>query len=101
MFKTGRHDHDFFDSLRTIELFQNCSDKELAQVMHLATVLDVPPGRTLTRQGEAGRECFVIANGATRVERNGIVSPPTQGTVVGELALMDHVPRDGDGHDHD
>jgi CRP-like cAMP-binding protein len=81
------------DSLRAINLFEDCSNNELVEVMRLVTVLDLPAGRLLTRQGEAGRECFVIAHGATRIERNGFVSPPTQAEIVGELALMDHVPR--------
>src|SRR5215510_9239281 len=58
MFKTHCGDA-YFDWLRTIELFADCSDRELAEVMRFATVLDVPAGRTLTRQGDVGRECFV------------------------------------------
>jgi CRP-like cAMP-binding protein len=92
MFKTNGGDQ-FFDWLRSIHLFEHCSNKELAEVMRFATVLDVPAGRTLTRQGDVGRECFVTTEGGTSIERNGIVSLPTQGEVVGELALLDHAPR--------
>jgi len=92
MFKTYCGNHSF-DWLRTIALFADCSNRELAQVMRFATVLDVPAGRILTRQGDAGRECFVIADGSTSIERNGIVGSPTHGELVGELALLDHAPR--------
>jgi CRP-like cAMP-binding protein len=92
MFKTHGGDH-FFDWLRTIALFADCSNPDLAEVMRFATVLDLPAGRTLTRQGDVGRECFVTTEGGTSIERNGIVSLPTQGEVVGELALLDHAPR--------
>jgi CRP-like cAMP-binding protein len=92
MFKTYCGDL-YFDWLRSIELFADCSDRELAEVMRFATVLDVPAGRTLTRQGDVGRECFVTTEGGTSIERNGIVSLPTRGEVVGELALLDHAPR--------
>src|SRR5262249_8499545 len=92
MFKTHYGD-PYFDWLRTIELFADCSDRELAEVMRFATVLDVPAGRILTRQGDVGRECFVTTEGGTSIERNGIVSLPTQGEVIGELALLDHAPR--------
>jgi CRP/FNR family transcriptional regulator, cyclic AMP receptor protein len=79
--------------LRDIELFADCSDRDLDAVMRFVTPLDVPAGRVLTRQGELGRECFVVNDGATWIERNGLIGPPIRGEVAGELALIDHVPR--------
>ena len=79
--------------LRNIQLFADCSQRDLEAVMRFVTPLDVPAGRVLTRQGEVGRECFVITDGATWIERNGLIGPPIEGEIAGELALIDHVPR--------
>jgi CRP-like cAMP-binding protein len=97
MFGTSRHNRRSrraLDSLRELELFEECSDRELAKVMPLVTMVDVPPGRVLMRQGAAGAECFVIMHGDTKVERNGIITAEVgDGELVGELALIDHAPR--------
>ena len=92
MFKSAYRNHDL-EWLRNMELFTDCSDRDLDAVMRFVTPLDVPAGRVLTRQGDVGRECFVISDGATWIERNGLIGPPIQGEVAGELALIDHVPR--------
>jgi CRP-like cAMP-binding protein len=83
-----------FESLREVALFEQCSDRELRRVMPLVTTVDVPAGRVLMRQGAAGAECFVIVHGDTKVERNGVLTAEVgDGELVGELALLDHIPR--------
>jgi len=82
------------DALRRVGLFRNCTDRELGQVMRLVTSLDVSAGRVLTRQGAVGEECFVIVRGDATVARGGVVTAQVHdGDLVGELALLDHVPR--------
>jgi CRP-like cAMP-binding protein len=92
MFKSAYCSHNL-EWLHNIKLFSDCSDRDLDAVMRFVTPLDVPAGRVLTRQGEVGRECFVVSDGATWIERNGHIGPPIQGEVAGELALIDHAPR--------
>jgi CRP-like cAMP-binding protein len=94
MFKITSQRRRFFDPMHSVELFGECSDAELARVMPLLTTVSVPEGQLLTRQGEAGRECFVIVHGDATIERNGVVTARAHaGDIVGELALMDHIPR--------
>jgi len=89
-----RHSGPFFESLRGVALFAACSDRELARIAPLVTLIDLPAGRRLTDQGDVGRECFVILHGETKIMRNGIAATrPTRGEIIGELALMDHTPR--------
>jgi CRP-like cAMP-binding protein len=48
----------------------------------------------LTRQGETGRECFVIVEGEVKVERNGKkIGSLGPGACIGELSLLDKGPR--------
>jgi CRP-like cAMP-binding protein len=53
-------------------LFERCSHTELAMVSSVATTLDVPAGRVLAREGDIGREFFVIVAGKADVIRNGV-----------------------------
>ena len=82
------------DRLATIPLFRACSRKELQKIARATVETDVEPGGTLTEQGAAGRECFVIVEGTASVKRNGRkVATLGPGDYVGELSLLDHGPR--------
>ena len=87
------HDHRI-DGWAAIPLFAGCTRRQLAHVDELGSVLSVPAGRTLTQEGTPGRECFVLLDGAASVARAeqalGVVP---QGTIAGELALLDRVAR--------
>jgi CRP/FNR family transcriptional regulator, cyclic AMP receptor protein len=78
----------------SIPLFGGCSKKELAAVASIADEIDLAEGATLVRQGDRGREAFVIVEGTTRVTRNGRkVTDLGAGDVVGEMALVTDLPR--------
>ena len=80
--------------LRGVSLFSACSNRELARIASLADEVEVPKGRAFIRQGEVGREFFVIVDGEAKVSLPGrrakAVGP---GTALGELALFDQAPR--------
>ena len=90
-----RRDHDHrIDAWAAVPLFADCTRRQLAHVDELGSVLSVAAGRTLTLEGTPGRECFVLLDGAASVERADIpVGVVPQGTVAGELALLDRVAR--------
>jgi CRP/FNR family transcriptional regulator, cyclic AMP receptor protein len=80
--------------LATIPLFKNLSAKQLAAVSGLVTPLDVKQGRVLIREGEIGREFFVVVDGEAEVRRNGeVVAVRGAGTFFGEMALLFDRPR--------
>ncbi|TMJ98213.1 MAG: cyclic nucleotide-binding domain-containing protein [Actinobacteria bacterium] len=77
------------DALAAIPLFKGLSRSELAQLAKLSEDLEVEEGKELTRQGEIGREFFVIVDGEVTVERDGrewrTLGP---GDFFGEIALL-------------
>jgi|SRR5215207_4475035 len=80
--------------LREVSLFSVCSKRELARIASLADEIDVPEGRVLTRQGEPGREFFVIVDGRARVSVRGRRSRTLgPGSGFGEMSLLDQGPR--------
>lgn len=78
------------DHLSRIGMLSGCSERDLDRLARAADEVRLPAGTVLTRQGDVGREAFVIIGGSAEVERDGaIVARLGQGDVVGELALLD------------
>jgi CRP-like cAMP-binding protein len=76
--------------LRSVPLFQNFSQRDLDRVAKIADEVDSQPGEVLLRQGEPGRELFLIVQGKVRIERNGkVITHLGAGEVLGEIALLD------------
>jgi CRP-like cAMP-binding protein len=76
--------------LNGVDLLSKCSKNELRQIASLTTEIDVPAGKALTRQGEPGREFFIIVDGTAEASRNGITLATLSPTdFFGELALLD------------
>ena len=80
--------------LRGVSLFSACSNRELTRIASLADEIEVPEGRVLIRQGEPGREFFVIVEGKAKVLRRGRRAKTLgPGAGIGELSLLDQGPR--------
>jgi CRP/FNR family cyclic AMP-dependent transcriptional regulator len=80
--------------LRNAPLFAHCSKKELAAVALIADEIDLPEGRVLTREGENGREFFVLIEGTADVRRKGRkINAMNPGDFFGEIALVSNRPR--------
>jgi CRP-like cAMP-binding protein len=77
-----------------VPLFAALSRKQLAQVASIADEIDFRPGRTLIREGEPGREFFILLEGGAEVTRRGkVLATHRGGDFFGEVALMCNVPR--------
>jgi len=82
------------EMLRAVPLFAALGNREIESIERLADTVDVQAGYVLMRQGETGREMFVIASGSIAVERNGReIARLGPGDVVGEIALLSEGPR--------
>jgi CRP/FNR family transcriptional regulator, cyclic AMP receptor protein len=82
------------DLIKSVPLFARCSKKELAEIAGLADELELPEGKQLIRQGERGREFFVLLDGAVDVSRDGAtIDTMAAGDFFGEIALVSNVPR--------
>jgi CRP/FNR family cyclic AMP-dependent transcriptional regulator len=78
------------DLLRRTPVFDGCSQREIQRICRLAEVLPVRSGHPLVRQGQTGREFFLILEGRARVERDGLpVAMLGPGQFFGELSLID------------
>ena len=83
-----------FDMISKVPLFAGCSKRELGAIASVADELDVREGATLIREGERGREFFVLVEGSARVTRNGRkVNELAAGDWAGEIALITDTPR--------
>jgi CRP-like cAMP-binding protein len=80
--------------LRCIPELADASDKELARLASLFDEVDYAKGSVLIREGDIGREAFVIIEGKVAVTLGrrtlAILGP---GEVVGEMSLLDGGPR--------
>ena len=82
------------ERLAQIPLFAGLSKKELAAVSSLATRLDLPAGKELTKQGETGQEFVIVLDGQVDVVIDGnVVASRGPGEYFGEIALLSERPR--------
>jgi CRP/FNR family cyclic AMP-dependent transcriptional regulator len=88
------HRNAKLELLKRVPLFERCSKKELNEVASLADEIDIPSGRTLTKEGAPGREFVVIVEGAADVTRKGRkINTLRSGDFLGEIALVTGAPR--------
>jgi CRP-like cAMP-binding protein len=82
------------DLIRGVPLFARCTRAEVAEVAAIADEIDVPEDKELTREGDRGREFFVLLEGAAAVRRGGRkVNVLGRGDFFGEIALVSRSPR--------
>ncbi len=73
--------------LGNVELFSACSKSELSRIASLVDEIEAPKGRVLTRQGEPGREAFVVAAGRGKATIDGKkVASLEPGAIFGEMS---------------
>ena len=80
--------------LAGVPLFQACSLPELTKVAGIMAQLEEPEGKVLIREGEPGRDFFVLAEGTAEVRKgNRRISTLGPGDFAGEIALVTTAPR--------
>jgi CRP/FNR family transcriptional regulator, cyclic AMP receptor protein len=82
------------DLIKRVPLFSKLSKAKLNEVASIADEIDLPPGKSLTREGERGREFFVLIEGEAEVRKSGRrVNTLGPGDFLGEISLITKVPR--------
>ena len=90
----GRNNRLDVDWLANVSLFEGFDRSELERVAALAQRIEAEPGAELTDQGRYGDVCYVIVRGSANVYMNGeFVTGLGAGSMVGEMALIEHRPR--------
>lgn len=81
-------------ALKRSPLFEGLSNKELEELAQTSEDLEVEAGTVIARQGESGKEFFVVLEGEVDVTRDGKTLNPEGGAdFFGELALVADMPR--------
>jgi CRP-like cAMP-binding protein len=77
-----------------VPLFEHCSKRELEAIASVADEIDLADGKELMREGDPGREFFVILEGTAEVTQDGErINSLDAGDFFGEIALISEVPR--------
>lgn len=94
MFGSRKQAPEAASQLEGVGFFEGFSREELERVAQLAEEVEAQPGAQLMDQGRPGRECFVILEGTAGVYVSGEhIATLQPGSMVGEMALIDHRPR--------
>jgi CRP/FNR family transcriptional regulator, cyclic AMP receptor protein len=90
----GRNNRLDVDWLSNVSFFEGLDRHELERVAALANRVEAEPGAELTDQGRYGDVCYVIVEGVANVYMNAeYVTSLGAGSMVGEMALLEHRPR--------
>ncbi len=77
-----------------VPLFSRCSKRELGLIAGIADEIDLRAGKVLTKEGETGREFFVLLDGKVEIRRGGRKRVDLgAGDFLGEIALVSRSPR--------
>jgi len=95
MRRSGRRSRDpKVERLSHVQLFSACSTRDLSRIAALVEEVEVPAGRVLIRQGDPGREAFVISEGRAKATIRGKGTAKLgPGECFGEMALLKPAPR--------
>jgi CRP/FNR family cyclic AMP-dependent transcriptional regulator len=82
------------DLISQVPLFARCSKHELQELAAAADEIELPEGKVLTREGDRGREFFVLLDGTAEVTQGGqTIRTLGPGDFLGEIALISQEPR--------
>jgi CRP-like cAMP-binding protein len=80
--------------LGSLGFFEGFTDAELNLVSGIGEKLEIAAGTEFIDQGRVGDSCFVIVDGRAAIYIRGeFITSVRSGSMVGEMALVEHRPR--------
>jgi CRP-like cAMP-binding protein len=80
--------------IKKVPLFSRLDKQALQDVAHIADELDLPSGKVMAKQGDRGREFFVLLDGEAEVTKGDRrINTMKKGDFFGEIALVTKMPR--------
>ena len=80
--------------LANVDLFRECSTKELTQILAVSKEIGFPAGKDITVEGQLSGRFYLVLDGAVAVKRQGRTRATLgPGSYFGEIALIDGGPR--------
>jgi len=87
-------DPSVIEDLRRLPLFANIHENDVARIAEIGEPVDAEQGAILMDQGDVGTECFFVIDGHAGVYASGQhIADIGSGSIVGEMALVGHKPR--------
>ena len=88
------HTDEKLELLKRTPLLAGLGRKDLEEVGRLADEVDLKADHVLMREGDLGREFFVIVEGQVRIDKGGrAIRTMGPGEFVGDIALVTERPR--------
>lgn len=91
--------HSLLDILRTVPLFEGFTEDEYAKVVAAVKPCSLSLGDVIVHEGDSGETMYLIADGRFEVWKSDgadgriTIGFLVSGSYIGELALIDHLPR--------
>ncbi len=84
-------------ALRKLPLLQGLSESDISSIAATARFVDYQSGEAICRQGEVGRDLYILVSGSVLIQQGSrVLAKLGVGDVVGELAVLDDQPRSAD-----
>jgi len=88
------HTDQKLELLKRTPLLAGLGRKDIEEVGRLVDEVDLRPGYVLMREGDVGREFFVIIEGQVRIDKGGAtIRTMGPGEFIGSIALVTEGPR--------
>ncbi|HEX7928490.1 MAG TPA: cyclic nucleotide-binding domain-containing protein, partial [bacterium] len=92
---------DVLDRLKRVQVFAAFTDAELVNLLRICHVRQIPAGKYIFRQGDAGDQLYVLISGRVEIRRgqgaeSRVLDTWNPGQCFGEMAIIDSAPRSAD-----